>query len=223
MLCRPHSALELPAQLRVASPGTRRPCACLYVHNRVSGLVAAKSSSNLLSLLPGLEKCCGLTPPFDDLAGLMQSSSRRATARARRRPPPLPLGLQKGEGKVVRNRLLLSGFLCTRSSKKEKAPCGGWRALPTKGQPDTKGKRESKVPPKIDHSPTAATGQITKAPAVEKQQRLSGNVFLLNIWFDGADEVRQSQQCVSANAAKCCARFNRAGAILRSDCCRRQR
>ena len=45
------------------------PRGCLYVHNRVSGLGPERLAFVESSLvLPGLEKCCGLTPPFDDLA-----------------------------------------------------------------------------------------------------------------------------------------------------------
>ena len=80
MLCRPHSALGCPAQLRLAGSGLAAR-ACLYVHDRVSGWAPRKICTfrRIFSCLPGfLEKCCGLTPPFDDLAWHAKTAGRAA-------------------------------------------------------------------------------------------------------------------------------------------------
>ena len=162
MLCRPHSALGCPAQLRLAGSGLAAR-ACLYVHDRVSGWAPRKICTfrRIFSCLPGfLEKCCGLTPPFDDLARPLQ----------RPLAVPPPLGGECGRGLLAGARIngrAQSFFLYMRPFTREhaqnkKSPPKRARRPRASRKWSGREKEESKVPPKIDHPPTAATGEITK-------------------------------------------------------------
>lgn len=127
----------------------------------------------VLSLLPGLEKCCGLTPPFDDLA--MDHTNDRCAV-----PPPLggdstatAYCLQKDHRIIYRSQCanlsffhyliahsLYNGFRLKSRVKPGEMQLVAKMLLSRKWS--GREKEESKVPPKIDHPPTAATGEITK-------------------------------------------------------------
>ena len=157
-----NQALGFPAQLRLAGSGLAAR-ACLYVHDRVSGWAPRKICTfrRIFSCLPGfLEKCCGLTPPFDDLA--MDHTNDRCAV-----PPPLggdstatAYCLQKDHRIIYRSQCanlsffhyliahsLYNGFRLKSRVKPGEMQLVAKMLLSRKGR--EREKEESKVPPKI--------------------------------------------------------------------------
>ena len=128
----------LPAQLRVASPGTRRPrdactsttASAVWLPESLRRIFFRYTLERLLPLaylsffLPGLEKCCGLTPPFDDLARPMQRSSRRPFATGETAAPVTASWLKKGKVGCAQSFAIMKLSMHTDAQKRKSPPRG---------------------------------------------------------------------------------------------------